>query len=203
MDDQPALSEDRQVSIIVPKKIAAICQNKPERLIWLNRLPNVVLELQRRWSLKLGNPFDGDEVSCAWVAPVLFEAQKPAVLKLGMPHMEGEQEIEGLRFWDGDPTVRLLKADDDLCAMLLERCQPGTCLRDLPEAEQDNVIASLLRRLWRRPSPSHQFRPLTIMTRSWISETLVQSRRWLDPALVSEGLGLFRTLPEMHLEKYS
>jgi streptomycin 6-kinase len=53
--------------------------------------------------------------------------------KIGMPHMEGEHEIDGLRFWDGDPTVRLLMADDDLGAMLLERCEPGTVLRALPE----------------------------------------------------------------------
>ncbi len=66
-----------------------------------------------------------------------------------MPHMEGEHEIDGLRFWDGDPTVRLLMADDDLGAMLLERCEPGTVLRALAECEQDAVISGLLRRLWR------------------------------------------------------
>ena len=31
-----------------------------------------------------------------------------------MPHMEREHEIPGLRFWDGNPTVRLIEADDDL-----------------------------------------------------------------------------------------
>ena len=34
--------------------------------------------------------------------------------------------------------------------MLLERCEPGTLLRELPEPEQDVVLAGLLRRLWRR-----------------------------------------------------
>jgi hypothetical protein len=42
------------------------------------------------------------------------------VLKLGMPHMEGEQEIEALRFWAGEPSVLLLDADAGLNAMLLE-----------------------------------------------------------------------------------
>ena len=51
--------------------------------------------------------------------------------KLAMPHMEGEGEIEGLRLWNGDPAVRLLTADDQLGAMLLERCEPGTMLRGL------------------------------------------------------------------------
>jgi carbamoyltransferase len=35
--------------------------------------------------------------------------------------MEGEHEIHGLRFWNGDPTVQLLEADDDLGAMLAGR----------------------------------------------------------------------------------
>jgi streptomycin 6-kinase len=62
-----------------------------------------------------------------------------AVLKLGMPHMEATHEIDGLRFWDGKPTVRLLEADVSLNALLLERCEPGTSLRDVPEAERDVV----------------------------------------------------------------
>lgn len=80
--------------------------------------------------------------------------------------MEGEHKLDGLRFWDGNPTVHLLKADQDLNAMLLERCEPGTVLRILPEPEQDVVIAELLRRLWRSPSPPHPFRPLSAMTAS-------------------------------------
>src|ERR1039458_5087863 len=59
------------------------------------------------------------------------------ILKVPMPHMEAEHELEGLRFWNGDPTVRVLFADDRTGAMLLERCEPGTPLRELPESDQD------------------------------------------------------------------
>ncbi|HEY2292377.1 MAG TPA: hypothetical protein VGM86_16900 [Thermoanaerobaculia bacterium] len=48
-----------------------------------------------------------------------------------MPHFEGAHEIQAPRFWDGGPTVRLLEADVDLNAMLLEPCQPGAALREL------------------------------------------------------------------------
>jgi streptomycin 6-kinase len=118
-----------------------------------------------------------------------------AVLKLGMPHMEGEHEIQALRFWDGDPTVRLLEADDDLNAMLLERCEPGTVLRQLPEPEQDVVIAGLIRRLWRMPAAPHPFRRLSAMTAHWANETIADSARWPDAELVQEGLRLFEELP--------
>jgi streptomycin 6-kinase len=67
--------------------------------------------------------------------------------------MEGAQEIQGLRFWNGDPTVHLLEADSDHDAMLLERCQPGTMLRSEPDPQWDVVIASVSKRLRRLPVP--------------------------------------------------
>ncbi len=39
-------------------------------------------------------------------APVTRADETAALLKLGRPHMEGKDEINGLRFWAGDPTVR-------------------------------------------------------------------------------------------------
>jgi streptomycin 6-kinase len=183
------------VMLIVPERLAATCRATPERRAWLEQLPNAIRELQDKWSLSLGAPFDSNEVSCAWVAPAVRSDGTRTVLKLGMPHMEGEHEIQALRFWDGDPTVRLLEADDGLNAMLLESCEPGTVLRHLPEPEQDVVIAGLLRRLWRMPAAPHPFRPLSAMTAHWANETIADSARWPDAGLVQEGLRLFEELP--------
>jgi streptomycin 6-kinase len=179
----------------IPARLAATCSRTPEWRKWLERLPDTLRELARRWALAVEAPFDGDEVSCAWVAPAMRERGERVVLKLGMPHMEGEREIQGLRFWAGDPVVRLLEADEELNAMLLERCEPGIPLRALPEPEQDLVLAQLLRRLWRAPSAPHPFRPLSEMTDCWIRESLEEKERWPDPGLVREGLRLFEELP--------
>jgi streptomycin 6-kinase len=168
----------------------------PERAAWLARLPDALRDLERRWSVTIGLPFDGDDTSCAWVAPVTFATGPSAVLKVGMPHMEGEHEKDGLRFWNGDPTVRLLQTDDDLGAMLLERCEPGTALRMLPEPEQDVVIAKLLRRLWRSPLAPHPFRLLSAMIAQWSDETLAQAEHWRDEGLVREGLRVFKELAD-------
>lgn len=178
----------------VPLRLAQTCRKTPERAAWLLCLPELLRELQERWCLRIEAPFDNDEVSCAWVAPAWRADGTPAVLKVGMPHMEGEQEIDALRFWNGDPTVVLLDADDTLNAMLLERCEPGTALRELAEPDQDEIIAGLLRRLWRSPWSSHRFRPLAAMTALWSAETLADAERWPDAGLVHEGLRLFEEL---------
>ena len=60
--------------------------------------PAAVRELEGRWSLTVGAPFTGHDVSCAWVAPATLASGAPAVLKIGIPHFEAEPEIDGLRF---------------------------------------------------------------------------------------------------------
>ncbi len=169
----------------VPRRLAANCRNAPDRREWLHHLPDALRNLQRRWSLTFGAPFEN--ASCAWVAPVELADGTSAVLKVGMPHIEGEHELQGLRFWNGNPTVRLLAADDEAGAMLLERCRPGTALRTLLEPEQDRAIADLLRRLWRSPRAPHPFRPLSTMIEHWREETLADVERWPDAGLVREG----------------
>lgn len=189
------------MTFVLPSRLVASCDNVPDRVAWLSVLQDTVHDLERRWSLIVGLPFDGDDGSCAWVAPATLATGAPAVLKLGMPHMEAEHEIAGLRFWDGNPTVRLLDADDNLRAMLLERCEPGTSLRSLAETEQDEIIAPLLRRLWRAPEADDPFRPLSVMTAYWSQETLAQEAHWRDPGLVREGLRLLRDLPHSATER--
>jgi hypothetical protein len=85
-------------------------------------------ELRDRGHLSFEHPFDGREVSCGWVAPVVLGDGAHAVLKLGMPHMEGTDELQGLRFWDGDPTVRLLDEDAGLNASSGSGCSQRAAL---------------------------------------------------------------------------
>jgi|SRR5688572_17508278 len=182
--------------MIVPARLLETCGTTTRGAEWLRQLPDIVGELANRWSLDVASPFDSDEVSCAWVAPVVRSDGTAAVLKVGMPHFEAAHEIEGLRFWNGNPTVRLLDSDDELNVMLLEACVPGTALRQAPEPEQDRIIASLLRRLWRMPPSPHPFRLLSDQLSLWADEALAHIDAWPDPGLVEAGLTLFRELPQ-------
>jgi streptomycin 6-kinase len=186
---------NERVNLRIPSSLAANCRTAPERAEWLDRLPDTLRGLERLWALTPDAPLDGEEPSCSYVSAVRTADGIPAVLKIAMPHMEGEHEIHGLRFWEGDPTVRLIEAFDELSAMLLERCTPGTPLRALAEHDQDVVISGLLRRLWRQPLKPHPFRPLSAMTKYWAKETLSQIEQGADMGLVREGLQLFEELP--------
>jgi hypothetical protein len=53
-------------------------------------------ELTSRWSLRIDAPYDNANVTCSWVAAVLRADGTPAVLKIGMPHMEGADGIHAL-----------------------------------------------------------------------------------------------------------
>lgn len=179
----------------IPSQVAENARSTPAGTVWLSRLPETLRTLAARWSLTVGDPFDHEDLTGGWVAPVRLPDGTPAVLKLANPHMEGEHEIQGLRFWDGDPTVRLLEAAEDYNAMLLERCLPGTTLRSMPENEQDFVIAGLLKRLWRPPVAPHPFLRLSLMMKHWSDLTLADAKKWPDAGLVREGLRLFDELP--------
>ena len=175
-------------------RLIAHCESSSAGRLWLEQLPDAVAALAQRWSLTLGAPFEHSDVGCSWVAPATRTDGTAAILKVALRHFEGEHEIEGLRFWGGDGMVRLLEAEESLGALLLERCEPGTTLRTLPEPEQDVVIASLLRRLWRPAPSSHPFRSLSEMLRRWREEIIARQEAWPDPVWTREALQLFEEL---------
>jgi streptomycin 6-kinase len=182
--------------MILPSQLVVNCQRAPERKIWLETLPQLLDKLVARWFLRLETPFDCGG-TCSWVCPVVRFDGAQGVLKLAMPHMEGKHEIQGLRYWSGRSMVRLLEADDDSGAMLLERCLPGTTLRSEPEPAQDVIIAGVLRRVWESSTETpglFDFRPLSQMIDFWCEETIAQRRLWPDAGLVNEGLRVMKEL---------
>lgn len=180
--------------VVVPRQLRENASKTAERRKWLRRLPDVVMNLAARWTLEISEPFDSDDVSASWVAPARRANGEPVVLKVGMPHMESAQEVDGLRFWAGDPTVRLLESDDAVGATLLERCMPGTPLRERTADEQDAILAGLLRRMWERRPRAGAFRPLSDMIAAWSAESRAQSEQWPDAGLVEQGLQMMRDL---------
>ena len=145
------------MSFVLPANLVDSVRTDPApgRHEWLSVLPDIVVDLADRWSLRLGPPYRPGG-RCAWVAPARDPGGRDLVLKLAWRDDEHD-EADGLRAWAGAGAVLVhdSAAFDSTSALLLERCHPGTPLGHAqPEPEQDQVVAGLLQRLWRRPPPA-------------------------------------------------
>jgi streptomycin 6-kinase len=123
---------------------------------WLSRLPALIGECERRWSVTVLAPLPG--LSFNYIAPAVRADGTELILKLGVPNPELLTEIEALRLFGGRGCVQLLDAEPDRGALLLERLTPGTPLSALADDEQaTSVAAKVMRRLWRPVPPQHPF----------------------------------------------
>lgn len=190
---------------------ASIDLGDPARVEWLAALPDRVEELTARWGLVLGEPFEPGG-NCSWVAPGTDRKGREVVLKVAWHHTEALHEAEGLAVLGGQGAVEVYAVEHltpappgegsdggtDATAMLLERCRPGTELRERPEAEQHAVVTGLLRSIWAIDlRPDHPFRPLSAMAHDRVvqaEERLADDPGRLDGGLAREGLSLFGEL---------
>jgi streptomycin 6-kinase len=123
---------------------------------WLRDLPDLVDTLAREWSITVGPAFDDSTEGL--VAQVSFPDGTPAVLKVLIPRSyspdAARHEITVLRLADGEGCARLLRADTDRGALLLERLGPSMHSLGLPIQARHEILCSCASRLWRRrPGP--------------------------------------------------
>lgn len=168
---------------------------------WFALLPGLVADAVARWSLTLGPPFEPGGVT-AWVAPARTPAGADLVLKLVWPHEDAAHEAAGLRAWAGVGAVRIHDGAllDGAEALLLERCRPGRPLSTEPEADQDAVVADVLRALWRArlDDVGGGFPTLASMCARWadgFDRHVAAGRCPLDHGLAAAGIALYRELP--------
>ena len=198
--------------IVVPEYLREARETSAEGLAWLNRLPWLVADACRRWGMEIvGAPYDGGV--CGWVAPArqaggVRQAGVDAVLKVSWPHPEAATEAAALRWWDGAGAVRLLAEDSEAWVMLLERCLPGTPLRDarLPNERGLAIGVELLNALWGKGLPAGDNSPFDSMLQicnGWadLAERRVEEygaalqALGTDPGILTLGVELLRTLP--------
>ena len=161
---------------------------------WLETLPDLLEQTAQRWNLNLFPPFDA--LSYNYVCPVRCADGSGAVLKLGVPDPELTSEIEALRLYAGRGAARLLQADAEKGALLLERLRPGSMLADMKDDDRATEIgAEVMKALWRTAPPQNNF--LTI--EGWASGLKKIPERYpqecpLPQELVDLANGLFAEL---------
>ena len=121
----------------------------------MERLPELVAEIEERWSVRAGAPFD---LSFHYVATAIREDTTEVVLKLGVSNEDHRREVEALRICSGRGAVQLLRSDTVLGAMMLERLRPGTYLGDVSDKERAiSIAADVMKRFWRPAPGEHPF----------------------------------------------
>lgn len=135
---------------------------------WLTQLPSIVRELARGWDLTVGAPY---ELSYHYVTAVMCGDGTPAVLKLGVPSGTSlAEEAPALAAFGGRGAVRLLRADLDRGALLLERITPGWRARDLvPDRDSEATSAAIdvIRRLHVPPPPGCPMPEVLVQARAF------------------------------------
>ncbi|MBV8737371.1 MAG: phosphotransferase [Alphaproteobacteria bacterium] len=141
----------RDAPLQIPEKVRrnAALLGEPGH-IWLAGLPQYIAELERRWTIKVGQPVGrGSE---AFVAKAHAGGGLDVILKIVIPGIDPmRQELRILRAAHGVGYVRLICRDEVSNAMLLERLGPQLHEFHLPEDQQIEIMCGTLREAWRPP----------------------------------------------------
>lgn len=179
--------------IEVPDELAANHLQYPDDSgpAWTAALPGVAQHFLDAWDLRVEGPSMHGIVSL--VLPVRQADGTPAALKLQPATEENVTEGPGLRQWDGDGIVRLLREDTlplpghDGNALLLERLIGGRSLEAVPDTiEAMKILTSLLARLVVHPAPVGMRRLADIAqgmlddVPAAVEKAHPDDRRWLD-----------------------
>ena len=116
---------------------------------WLAGVPATIAALEERWGITVGERLAGGTAS--YVATAVTATGEPAVVKISVPGVDFGREVRTLRAAGGRGYVRLLAADLDLNAALLEPLDGSLSGSGLPPERQLAVLADLLPLAWAVP----------------------------------------------------
>jgi streptomycin 6-kinase len=119
---------------------------------WLDELPDLLASLAREWEITVGAPYP--DATEAFVAEAWTGDGTPAVLKVCVPRRvpAARYEITVLRLADGAGCARLLRADADRGALLLERLGRPLHRLGVPLRRRHEILGDAAARIW-RPAP--------------------------------------------------
>src|SRR5258708_29477832 len=140
---------------------AGFISHNAEDAAWLEALPDLLERLAVRWSLTVDSHFP--DIRLNYVAPATRKDKAACVLKVSRHVDETHNEIAALQLWDGNGAARLLEADPELGALLVEHLHPGTMLSLVADTNDDAatvIAAAVVRQLWRPVPVYHGLRSL-------------------------------------------
>ncbi|HSK71137.1 MAG TPA: aminoglycoside phosphotransferase family protein [Pyrinomonadaceae bacterium] len=133
---------------------------REEGNLWIERLPEIIGEIEENWSLKAWKPFQN--LSYHYVSPCVLTDGSEAVLKIGFPGDSRTvfSEIKILKFLGGKGAVKLLRFDEKRFCFLLEKLVPGENLKTIYQNEPSEAVKTaieVMRKFWQNPPENHNF----------------------------------------------
>jgi streptomycin 6-kinase len=135
-------------SFAIPDKVSRNAQEQGAAgRAWLAGLPQQIAEIERDWAITVGEMTEN--ATEAFVAFARTADGGDAVLKIVMPGFDANrQELRVLRAANGNGYAKLLRADEALNVMLLERLGRQLHVLNLPEDRKMAVICTALQQAW-------------------------------------------------------
>jgi streptomycin 6-kinase len=126
----------------------------PTKDRWDATAAELVATMLDRWHLTAGAAYVGGEA--ASVLRVTTRDGRPAVLKVGFPHVEAVWEAVALESWGPTLAPTVLRQDPWTWSLLLEAVEPGIPLskHELRPTEALTIAAELYRDISSRPAPA-------------------------------------------------
>ena len=162
---------------------------------WLSDLPQMLKKICTKWNLTLEDYFPN--LSFNFVAKCSDKNGEKYVLKVGFPDEDSPllTEKNTLDAFDGKGAVKVLRYDENLCAMLLERAVDGktlseTCGENYEKAVE--ITIKVLKKLPRNPPDKTQF----INLETWIDGLNRAVKAGFAPEKVSKAQKFFTELIE-------
>jgi streptomycin 6-kinase len=131
-------------------------------------LPARLQAIVDTWGLTLGEELPGGRLGRCITATTT--EGREGVLKVFSPPTRGARELGALRAWDGRGAPEVLRADEDMAIVLLERIRPGTPADDASAGE----IAALLSLLHEEPPAA--LPPLAALVRERLERSGLEKR---------------------------
>jgi streptomycin 6-kinase len=117
---------------------------------WLRALPGLVDEVERRWSITVGEPMAGG--SAGYVATATTADGDSVVVKIAFPdELDEGMFARSVRVYElagGRGCATLLAHDAELSAILLQRLGHSLSSLGLPTERQVEIICATVRQVW-------------------------------------------------------
>ncbi|QKE72519.1 hypothetical protein HPK19_06760 [Arthrobacter citreus] len=175
------------------KTIKDIHKEKGER--WLENFEDLCHKCENRWNMKILSPF---VLSYNFVAPIIIEGNKNAVIKLAVPNEEFNDEIEALNEFKDADFVKVIDYDLKEGILILERLLPGNTLASIENEELEMQIAvKVMKNLWKKPSTSSKL-PTILNRENSFSRIVEKFPNGFGPISKELLLDAFSTFKEMN-----